>query len=102
MNKIVNKCLLNGDEIMLEIHLEQRGFVYSVLIGFKAVRKESNLEKIEKNRNNGDSRRVLDNTYFSAISLIKKKKKRIFIKRTYADKILRAYRIKVSMDVKVL
>lgn len=74
MNKIVNKCLLNGDEIMSEIHLEQRGFVYSVIIGFKTVRKESNLGKIEKNRNNGDSRRVLDNTYFSAISLIKKKK----------------------------
>ena len=78
MNKIVNKCLLNGDEIMSEIHLEQRGFVYSVIIGFKTVRKESNLEKIEKNRNNGDSRRVLDNTYFSAISLIKKKKKNLY------------------------
>ena len=48
MNKIVNKCLLNGDEIMSKIHLEQRGFVYSVLICFKTVGKESNLEKIEK------------------------------------------------------
>lgn len=40
--------MLNGDEIMSKIHLEQRGFVYSVLIGFKTVGKESNLEKIEK------------------------------------------------------
>ena len=29
MNKIINKFLLTGDKIMLELHLKQPGFTYS-------------------------------------------------------------------------
>ena len=34
MNKIINKCLLTGDNFMPEFYLEQPGFTYSAFGAF--------------------------------------------------------------------
>ena len=43
MNEIVNKSLLAGDKLMLEMHLKQPGFTYSACGSFS-----KNKERIEK------------------------------------------------------
>ena len=43
MNEIVNKCLLEGDKFMNEMHLKQPGFTYSACGPFT-----KNKERIEK------------------------------------------------------
>ena len=43
MNEIVNKCLLTGDKVMLEIHLKQPGFTYSACAPFT-----KNKDRIQK------------------------------------------------------
>ena len=46
MNKIINKFLLTEDKFMLELHLKQPGFTYSVCGPLLNIVKESkNLEK---------------------------------------------------------
>ena len=51
MNKIVNKCLLEGDELMLKMHLRQPVFEYSACGSFT-----KNKERIQKFKEIGDSR----------------------------------------------
>ena len=40
MNEIVNKFLLAGDKLMLEMHLKQPGFTYSACGPFTKKKKE--------------------------------------------------------------
>ena len=48
MNETVNKILLTGDKFILEIHLRQCGFTYSVCGPFtKNKKKYKNLKKQE-------------------------------------------------------
>ena len=49
MNEIVNKFLLSGNKLMLEIHLKQPGFTYSACGRFT-----KNEERIEKFKETGD------------------------------------------------
>ena len=43
MNEIINKFLLAGDKLILEMHLRQTGFTYSACVPFT-----KNKEKIKK------------------------------------------------------
>ena len=43
MNEIINKFLLVGDKLILEMHLRQTGFTYSACVPFT-----KNKEKIKK------------------------------------------------------
>ena len=56
MNEIVNKFLLAGDKFMLEIHLKQPGFAYSVCGPFT-----KNKEQIQKCKETGDTRLIYKN-----------------------------------------
>ena len=61
MNAIVNKFLLPGDNVMLEMHLRQPGFMYSTCGPFT-----KNKGRIKKFKETGDSRyqNKLDKAYF--------------------------------------
>ena len=49
MNKIVNKILLAGDELLFEIHLKRPGFTCSAYGPYKKTKKEQkNLKEQEK------------------------------------------------------
>ena len=50
MNEKVNKSLLAGDKFMLEMHLKQPGFIYSVCGLFT-----KNTERIQKFKETGDT-----------------------------------------------
>ena len=50
MNEKVNKSLLAGDKFMLEMHLKQPGFIYSVCGPFT-----KNTERIQKFKETGDT-----------------------------------------------
>ena len=50
MNEKVNKSLLAGDKFMLEMHLKQPGFIYSVCGPFT-----KNTERIQKFKEIGDT-----------------------------------------------
>ena len=56
MNEIVNKSLLAGDKLMLEMHLRQPGFTYSACGPFT-----KNKQTIEKFKETGDSRHIYQN-----------------------------------------
>ena len=56
MNDIINKFLLAGDKFMLEMHLKQPGFTYSVCGSFT-----KNKERIEKFIETGDLRYIYRN-----------------------------------------
>ena len=49
MNDIINKCLLEGDNFMPEIHLRQPAFTYSACGSFT-----KNKERIEKFMQSGN------------------------------------------------
>ena len=56
MNEIVNKILLAGDLFMPQIHLRQPDFVYGSCEPFT-----KNKERIQKNKETGDSRYISQN-----------------------------------------
>ena len=56
MNEVVNKFLLAGDKFMLEMHLMQPGFTYSVCGPFT-----KNKEWIQKFKETGDPRYIYKN-----------------------------------------
>ena len=67
-NEIVNKFLLAGDQFMLEMHLKQPGFTYSVYGPFT-----KNKERIQKFKETGDTsykERVVTNLIRHAFNMI--------------------------------
>ena len=56
MNEIVNKCLLEGDKFMPEMHLKQPGFTYSACAPFT-----KNKERIEKFMQTGNTNFIYEN-----------------------------------------
>ena len=56
MNQIVNKFLLAGDKLMLEMHLKQSGFSYSAWGPFT-----KNNERIQKFKETGDTSYIYKN-----------------------------------------
>ena len=56
MNEIVNKCLLEGDKFMPEMHLKQPGFTYSACAPFT-----KNKERIEKFMQTGNTNFIYKN-----------------------------------------
>ena len=56
MNEIVNKFLLAGDELILEMHLRQPGFTYSSCRPFT-----ENKKRMQKFKEAGDSRYIYQN-----------------------------------------
>ena len=56
MNDIINRFLLTGDKFMVEMHLKQPGFTYSVCGLFT-----KNKERIQKLKETGDSRYIYGN-----------------------------------------
>ena len=61
MNKIVNKFLLAGDKFMIEMHLKQPGFTYSVCGPFT-----KNKERIQKFKETGDTSYIYKNEFDKA------------------------------------
>ena len=56
MNDIINRFLLTGDKFMVEMHLKQPGYTYSVCGLFT-----KNKERIQKLKETGDSRYIYGN-----------------------------------------
>ena len=86
MNETVKSFLLGRDKFMLEMHLRQPGFTYSVCEPFT-----KNKEKIQKFKETGDSRYIyqnkLDNACFQHDIAYGDFKD--LTRRTASDKILR-------------
>ena len=53
MNDIINKFLLAGDKFIPEMHLKQRGFIYSACGPFT-----KNKERIQKFKETGDTKYI--------------------------------------------
>ena len=91
-NEIVNKFLLLGDKFMLEIHLKQPGFTYSVCGPFN-----KNKERIEKFMQTGDTNFIykneLDKACFQYDMAYDKTKD--LVKRTQSDKFLKTKHLKL-------
>ena len=97
MNKIVNKFLLAGDKFMIEMHLKQPGFTYSVCGPFT-----KNKERIQKFKETGDTSYIykneLDKACFQhdmAYGDFKDLKR-----RTASDKILRDKAFNIAKNPK--
>ena len=95
MNKIVNKCLLDGDKFMPKLHLRQPGFTHSACGSFTKYRETiqkfreiSNLKYIYKNELDKTCF-AYDLAYFDSNHLAK---------RAISDKIVgkRAYEIAIN------
>ena len=56
MNKIINKCLLNGNKLLPELHLKQLGFTYSACRPLTKHR-----ERIRKFRERGNLKHLYRN-----------------------------------------
>ena len=86
MNNIINKFLLVGDNFMLEMHLRQPQFTYSVCITFT-----KHKQRIQKFKETGDTdyiyKNELDKACFAHDAAYSDSK--YLTKRTVADKILR-------------
>ena len=95
MNEIVNKFLLAGDKLMLEMHLRQTQFVYSAC---GPVTK--NKERIQKFKETGDTsytyKNELDKVCFQHDMAYGDFKD--LPKRTSADKVLRDKAFKIASD----
>ena len=95
MNEIVEKFLLLGDKFMLEIHLKQPGFTYSVCGPFN-----KNKERIKKFMQTGDTNFIykneLDKACFQYDMAYGKTKD--LVKRTQSDKVLKDKAFKIAND----
>ena len=95
MNEIVKKFLLLGDKFMLEIHLKQPGFTYSVCGPFN-----KNKERIKKFMQTGDTNFIykneLDKACFQYDMAYGKTKD--LVKRTQSDKVLKDKAFKIAND----
>ena len=95
MNEIVKKFLLLGDKFMLEIHLKQPGFTYSVCGPFN-----KNKERIKKFMQTGDTNFIykneLDKACFQHDMAYGKTKD--LVKRTQSDKVLKGKAFKIAND----
>ena len=56
MNKIINKCLLNGNKVLPELHLKQLGFTYSACGPLT-----KNRDRIQKFRERGNLKHLYRN-----------------------------------------
>ena len=61
MNEIVNKCLLEVDKFMPEMHLKQPGFIYSACGPFS-----KNKERIQKFMQTGNKKYIYRNDFDKA------------------------------------
>ena len=66
MNKIINKCLLTGDNFMPEFYLEQPGFTYSAFGAFT-----KHLERIQTFRETGSLKHLYKNECFFVLLMTK-------------------------------
>ena len=95
MNEIVNKFLLAGDKFMPEMHLRQRGFVYSACGPFT-----KNKERIQKFKETGDTSYIYKNQLDKACfrhDMVYGHFKDL-TKRTIAEKVLRNEAFKNASD----
>ena len=97
MNEMVNKLLLAGDEIKLEMHLRQSGFIYSVCGPFT-----KDKERTQKNKETGDSwyiyQNELDKVYFQHD--INYGDFKDLTRRTASDKVLRDKAFNIAKNSK--
>ena len=97
MNEIVNKCLLEGDKFLPEMHLKQPGFTQSACGPFT-----KNKERIQKFKKPGDTSHIykneLDKECFQhdmAYGYSKDLKR-----RTFSDKVLRDKAFNIAKNPK--
>ena len=78
MNKIINKCLLNGNKLLPELHLKQLGFTYSACRPLtkhreriRKFRERGNLKHLYRNKLE-NARLAHDATYSRSKRLVKR------------------------------
>ena len=95
MNKIVNKCLLDGDKFLPELHLKQSGINYSACGLFN-----KHLERIKMFRETGNLKHIYKKELNKACSAhgVAYSDSKDLAKRSIPDKSLkeRAYEIAIN------
>ena len=97
MNEIVNKFLLSGNKLMLEIHLKQPGFTYSACGRFT-----KNEERIEKFKETGDISYIYKNELDKACFRhdLAYGDFKDLARRTTSDKVLRNKAFNIAKNLK--